>query len=104
MRCFIEAPRPGEVYNCGGGRANSISILESFQLVERLTGKPMRSEYTGQSRKGDHICYISNLAKMKRHYPQWSITRDLTQIFSEICASWQQRLGLPAHASSTRSH
>jgi len=89
---FIKRPRCGEVYNLGGGRANSISILEAFKLAESISGKPMKYEYFDQSRKGDHICYISNLAKIKSHYPNWGITRDLNQIFEEIHSSWQSRM------------
>src|SRR5437763_385936 len=59
IACFFEKPRSAEVYNMGGGRANSCSILEAFAAVERLTGKPMRSEYVDTNREGDHICYIS---------------------------------------------
>jgi len=92
MRRFIEAPRAGEVYNLGGGRANSISILEAFELIESISGKPMRYEYVDQHREGDHICYISNLQKMKTHYPGWAITRDLKSTFSEIHASWVGRI------------
>jgi CDP-paratose 2-epimerase len=92
MRRFIEAPRCGEVYNIGGGRANSISILEAFALASEVTGKPMLSEYEETSRIGDHICYISDLAKMKEHYPGWEITKSLGDIVSEIAAAWRERV------------
>ena len=62
---FFERPRSAEVYNMGGGRANSCSILEAFAAVERLTGKPMRHEYVDTNRQGDHICYISDLTKLR---------------------------------------
>lgn len=88
---FCESPRCGEVYNLGGGRSNSISILEAFQHISALTGKPMRHEYVDKNREGDHICYISDLAKMKRHYPSWNITRSLGDIFEEIRRSWHER-------------
>jgi CDP-paratose 2-epimerase len=65
---FVKSPRSGEVYNLGGGKGNSCSILEAFQLVERLTGRPMRYNYVPENRKGDHICYYSDLRKMKAHY------------------------------------
>jgi len=91
MRRFIEAPRQGEVYNLGGGRENSISILESFDLISEISGKPMKFEYVEQNRQGDHICYISNLAKMKAHYPGWTITKGLKITFSEIYESWLTR-------------
>jgi CDP-paratose 2-epimerase len=88
---FIKQPRCGEVYNLGGGRANSISILEAFKLAEVITGKPMQYEYYEQNRKGDHICYISSLTKMKSHYPGWRITKNLEETFQEIYLSWQNR-------------
>jgi CDP-paratose 2-epimerase len=88
---FIEAPRPGEVYNLGGGRGNSCSILEAFETVEAATGKPMRWKYDERNREGDHICYISDLSKFKAHYPGWDITVGLERIFEEIAAHWMQR-------------
>lgn len=91
MHHFIAKPRCGEVYNIGGGRANSISILEGFDLISSISGKPMKHEYVDQNRSGDHICYISNLAKMKAHYPGWDITKDLKTTFQEIHTSWLNR-------------
>jgi CDP-paratose 2-epimerase len=91
LRRFIAAPRPGEVYNLGGGRANSVSILEAFDLIASISGKKMIHEYVDQNRSGDHICYISNLDKMKEHYPGWGITRDLKTTFVEIHDAWVRR-------------
>ncbi|MFA5192544.1 MAG: NAD-dependent epimerase/dehydratase family protein [Verrucomicrobiia bacterium] len=88
---FIAAPRCAEVYNIGGGRGNSCSILEAFARVEKLSGKPMKWEYVDKAREGDHICYISDLSKMRQHYPGWDITRNLDTIFSEIVNSWLER-------------
>ena len=93
IRNFIAAPRQGEVYNIGGGRSNSISILEGFELVSAISGKAMSYEYVDQNRQGDHICYISNLAKAKEHYPGWNITRNLRETFEEIHAAWVSREG-----------
>ena len=84
MHAFFEDPRCGEVYNIGGGRANSVSILEAFDRIAALSGKPMQWEYVDQNREGDHICYISDLSKMKAHYPSWNITKSLNQVFNEI--------------------
>jgi CDP-paratose 2-epimerase len=92
-------PRVGEVYNLGGGRANSCSILEAFAAVERLTGRRMSHEYVDQARSGDHICYISNLDRLHAHHPDWSITRSLDDIITEIVSAWETRLssaGTPA--------
>ena len=89
---FIKSPRIAEVYNCGGGRANSCSILEAFQRVEGLTGKPMRWQYVEKAREGDHICYISDLRKMKDHYSNWNISKSLDDIFDELVEAWTNRL------------
>lgn len=90
---FCEKPRCGEVYNIGGGKQNSCSILEAFAAVEKLTGIPQKYTYVDQNRIGDHICYYSDLRKMMDHYPGWGITRTLPDVFREIVASWHQRLG-----------
>jgi CDP-paratose 2-epimerase len=84
---FARSPRPGEVYNLGGGRANSVSMLEAISRIEVLTGRKINWTYSEQARKGDHICYISNLAKLKSHYPGWSLTRSLDTILDEMVAA-----------------
>jgi CDP-paratose 2-epimerase len=89
---FINNPRCGEVYNLGGGKNNTCSILEAFDIVAALSGKPMQYEYVDKNREGDHICYYSDLRKMQQHYPEWSITKSLTDIFTEITEAWRQRL------------
>jgi CDP-paratose 2-epimerase len=91
IAAFIAQPRPGEVYNIGGGRANTCSILEAFTKISAISGKSMIYEYTDQNRSGDHICYISDLRKMKAHYPGWTITKTLDDIFMEIYATWRSR-------------
>jgi CDP-paratose 2-epimerase len=91
MNEFIQAPRIAEVYNIGGGRENSVSILEAFSLISEISGKKMEYEYVDQNRKGDHICYISDLTKMKTHYPDWAISKDLRETFEEIFRAWRDR-------------
>jgi len=81
---FAQNPRPGEVYNIGGGRGNSISILEAITLIEEMTGRKIHWVYQDQPRKGDHICYITNMRKFKSHYPNWTITRSLEDILKEM--------------------
>lgn len=88
---FIEAPRIAEVYNIGGGKDNSISIMEAVKLIESISGKSMNFKYSDKPREGDHIVYYSDLSKIKAHYPKWSITYDLETIFEEIYESWQNR-------------
>ncbi len=90
---FLQKPRIAEVYNLGGGRDNSISILEAFELIASISGKKMVSEYVDKNREGDHICYISDLTKMKEHYPGWGLTKNLQTIFEEIYESWEKRTG-----------
>ncbi len=84
---FARNPRPGEVYNLGGGRANSVSLLEAISRIETLTGRKINWTYSDQARIGDHICYISNLTKLKSHYPGWSVTRSLDSILEEMVAA-----------------
>jgi CDP-paratose 2-epimerase len=81
---FIRAPRPGEVYNLGGGKDNSVSILECLDRARQLTGKKLDFAYSETNRIGDHICYYSDLRKLKSHYPGWSVTRSLDDIFEEF--------------------
>jgi len=93
---FWGAPRVAEVYNLGGGKRNACSILEAFQKAERRTGRPMNWRYVDENRNGDHICYYSDLTKMKADYPAWDITKNLDHIFDEIAASWMERLAKKA--------
>ena len=91
MAAFVAAPRSGEVYNLGGGKANSTSILEAFETTAKFTGKKQIYTYVDQNRIGDHICYYSDLSKMRAHYPAWDITKSLEQTIKEIVESWQRR-------------
>jgi len=86
---FAANPRPGEVYNLGGGRENSVSMLEAISKIYDMTGKKLNWKYVEEARKGDHICYISDLRKLQSHYPNWSITKSLDAIFTEIIAAQQ---------------
>lgn len=82
---FANSPRKGEVYNIGGGFQNSVSILEAIKMIEDRTGQKAKIA-EGAPRKGDHICYYSNLDKFKSHYPKWAITRNLDSIIDELLA------------------
>jgi CDP-paratose 2-epimerase len=84
LNAFAEEPRPGEPYNLGGTRRNSISMLEAIDKVEKLVGKRLATEYVEQNRIGDHICYISDMRKFKSHYPGWSITRSVDAILEDM--------------------
>ncbi len=88
---FIAAPRCGEVYNIGGGKPNSCSILEAFALAEKFSGKPMVYTYVDQNRIGDHICYYSDLRKMRVHYPAWDISVSLEETVRQIVDAWKAR-------------
>ncbi len=83
---FYNNPRCGEVYNLGGGRSNSASILECIDLIEQITGSRVNSTYRDEPRRGDHICYISDLGKLKSHFPGWSITRSIPSMIEEMLA------------------
>jgi CDP-paratose 2-epimerase len=82
---FYRSPRCGEVYNMGGGRANSISILETIEMLKER-GHTLRATYADTNRVGDHICYISDLRKLKEHFPGWEPEYGLTRIVDEMVA------------------
>jgi CDP-paratose 2-epimerase len=96
---FAANPRPGEVYNMGGGRENSISMLEAIARIEQLTGKKLSWTYVDENRKGDHICYISDIRKFKADYPNWRITKSLDDILREIIVAESSR---PAASTTGR--
>lgn len=68
-------------------------MLEAFQRVEAISGKTMAYAYSEKNREGDHICYYSDLRKMREHYPNWDLTKSLDDIFSEIVEAWKARVG-----------
>ncbi len=84
IEAFAGDPKPGEVYNIGGGRENSVSILEAIAIVEDLTGRPFSYHYSPQARLGDHICYISDLRKLRTHYPQWDISIGVREMMEQM--------------------
>ena len=92
MHAFAEAPRVGEVYNLGGGKGNSCSILEAFKIAEKFSGQEQRYNYVEENRAGDHICYYSDLRKMRAHYPAWDISRSLEETIGEIVTAWRERV------------
>ena len=91
MAAFVNEPRVGEVYNLGGGKKNSVSILEAFNIVEKFSGKPQIYSYLNENRIGDHICYYSDLTKMIEHYPNWGITISVEETVAQIVESWKNR-------------
>ncbi len=89
---YIKAPRSGEVYNLGGGKDNTVSILEAFKMAEKYSNKAMKYKYSDKNRLGDHICYYSDLRKMKSHYPNWDITISVDETIRQIVDAWKERL------------
>lgn len=90
---FIANPRSGEVYNIGGGKENSCSILEAFSMVEGISGKVQNFVYSETNRIGDHICYFSDLRKMKAHFPNWDISISLKETIRQIVVATGKQLG-----------
>ena len=84
IMAFHERPVPGAVYNLGGGRANSISVLEAIHRLEELLGRKLEREYVEEARLGDHICYISDLGRLRSDFPEWEITISLEQILGQL--------------------
>jgi len=89
---FVQNPRPGEVYNLGGGRENNASVLECIAMIQQRLDREMKTVYVEEPRMGDHICYISDLRKLKKHYPCWKITKSLETIIDEIITAEQEKL------------
>jgi CDP-paratose 2-epimerase len=84
IMAFAENPRPGAVYNLGGGRGNSVSMLEAIARFEELFGRKLQWEYVDEPRRGDHICYISDLRRLKADYPAWELSKSLDAIFDDF--------------------
>lgn len=86
-------PKVAEVYNMGGGRQNSCSVLEAIDLCEDISGSRMNYSISDQNRSGDHIWYISHLGKFQEHYPQWqqkfSLKDTVQQIYDNNVEKWQ---------------
>jgi CDP-paratose 2-epimerase len=81
---YMQNPRPGEVYNAGGGRHSNCSVLEAIAKIEKISGKPMAVTYADANRIGDHIWWISDTRKFQWHYPGWSYRYDLDSILTEL--------------------
>lgn len=84
VEAFQKNPRSAVVYNIGGGKKNSVSILELVDLVEQVSGKRLRYTYDEKAREGDHMCYYTNLAKIKQDYPDWDVTISLEETVEQI--------------------
>jgi CDP-paratose 2-epimerase len=89
---FAKAPRPGEVYNIGGGRQNAASVLECITMIREIGGYELDYTLSNEARKGDHICYISDLSKFRQHYPEWDITVSLQEILATMIQAEESKL------------
>ena len=78
-------PRQGEVYNMGGSRYSNVSMVEAIEKIEKILSKKAVTEYVEENRIGDHIWYISDVSKFKKHYPNWNFKYDIDEILSDIC-------------------
>jgi CDP-paratose 2-epimerase len=95
FEAFYKNPRPGEVYNLGGGRDNSASLIELLDRLGQLTGREVPTIYQPEPRVGDHIVYISNLSKIRAHYPDWDLTHNLDAIVEEVFVMAKSALRTP---------
>tara|TARA_A100001015_G_scaffold99427_1_gene110453 strand:+ start:2277 stop:3332 length:1056 start_codon:yes stop_codon:yes gene_type:complete len=82
--CYLENPRPGEVYNAGGGRTNSVSIMEAIQIANDLGIDWNNYTVSQKNRIGDHMWYISDLSKFRKHYPNWTQKHTIKGLISDI--------------------
>lgn len=98
---FVQAPRQGEVYNIGGGPERSVSVIEAVVLVERITGRTMRTEYVETPRVGDHIWWVSDCRKVMRDYPAWRQRYSLRETVEEMVSQYATRLEKPVERKYT---
>lgn len=82
---FYKKPRYGEVYNMGGSRHSNISVNEAIQKIEKILDQKAKIEYVDKPRRGDHLWYISDVSKFKKHYPAWNFEYDIDDILRELC-------------------
>jgi CDP-paratose 2-epimerase len=92
---LCESPRPGEVYNLGGGRGSNVSVVEAINLCQEITGRELAWDYRSENRIGDHVWWISDMAKFRDHYPSWKMKYDLVAIAREIHAENVERWTTP---------
>lgn len=93
FHAFYRAPRCGEVYNMGGGRFSNCSMLEAISMAQEATGRELTWTYRDDNRIGDHIWWISDLARFESHYPEWSLKYDVPAIIAEIAEAGRERWG-----------
>jgi CDP-paratose 2-epimerase len=102
FEAFYQDPKPGEVYNLGGGRGNAASVLELLDRFGQVTGRVVEHDYQDQARVGDHICYITDLRKFRSHYPDWELTYSLDDIVDDVLRTLKKlRPPAPAAAAQT---
>ena len=89
---FYCNPRIGEVYNAGGSRFSSCSMLEAIDACEKIVGKKMNWTYSETNRIGDHIWWISDVSKFKKHYPDWDFTYNMSDILEQIYVQMRERV------------
>ncbi|BDQ34689.1 NAD-dependent epimerase/dehydratase family protein [Pseudodesulfovibrio portus] len=89
---YFNAPRPGQVYNAGGGRHSNCSMLEAIALCEEITGREFNYTYADDNRVGDHMWWISDVSKFREHYPRWQYTYGIRDIVTEIYENTGERM------------
>jgi len=88
---FYQNPRQGEVYNAGGGRFSNCSMAEAIEMCQKITGKPMKYNYSDINRIGDHIWWISDVSKFQLHYPEWTWKYNIQDILVQIFESTDKK-------------
>jgi CDP-paratose 2-epimerase len=82
---FYKNPGYGEIYNAGGGRENSISILEAIDLIKNISLKKSNNySLVKENRIGDHIWYVTDNSKFVKKYPEWKIRFSNAIIIEQI--------------------
>lgn len=72
----------GQVYNVGGGKENSFSLLELTKVCREITGNRIKIGSVKETRPGDVKFYISDCRKIKKQ-SGWRPKRDIPQILQD---------------------
>ena len=87
---FYQQPRPGSVYNAGGGRFSNVSVLEAIGLCEEITGNRMNVTYSEDNRIGDQVWWITDCSRFINDYPEWGWEYNLQDMLAQVLTAMVQ--------------
>jgi CDP-paratose 2-epimerase len=73
----------GEILNVGGGKENSLSLLETTQLCQKIVGKSTSIQPVAEAREGDIPIFITDITQIKQK-TQWQPLINPEQTIKDI--------------------